>query len=112
MAVVLESRDANDRVTDALVGKRTVIVRFGRRFGHAELVAMLVVAYAVPVALYLRGVALPILLPLLLVPLAISLVRSLVSSEGAALNVTLVGAAKHLLAFGLLFTVGIVLATP
>ena len=109
---ILVVNNVRDEATDALVGKRTVIVRFGRRFGHAELVAMLVVAYAVPVALYLRGVALPILLPLLLVPLAISLVRSLVSSEGAALNVTLVGAAKHLLAFGLLFTVGIVLATP
>lgn len=109
---ILVVNNVRDEATDRIAGKRTVIVRFGRGFGHAELVAMLAAAYAVPVLLFLRGVGALVLLPLVLLPLGVGLARSLVSSEGPALNVTLVRAAKHLLAFGLLFTTGLVLARP
>jgi 1,4-dihydroxy-2-naphthoate octaprenyltransferase len=109
---ILVVNNVRDEATDRIAGKRTVIVRFGRSFGHAELVAMLAAAYAVPVLLYLQGMRPLVLLPLVLLPLGVGLVRSLVSSEGPALNVTLVRAAKHLLAFGLFFTLGLVLARP
>lgn len=107
---ILVVNNVRDEATDRLAGKRTLIVRLGRRFGLLELVLMLVAAYVVPVALLLLGARPYVLLPLVALPLGVSLARSLASAEGQALNVTLVTAAKHLLLFGLLFTVGLVLA--
>jgi 1,4-dihydroxy-2-naphthoate octaprenyltransferase len=107
---ILVVNNVRDEETDRIAGKRTVIVRFGRRFGHLELLAMLISAYAVPVVFFSRGMGITVLLPLVLLPFAVSLARSLYESNGHALNLTLVRAAKHLLGFGLLFTIGLVFA--
>lgn len=107
---ILVVNNVRDRETDVRVGKRTLAVRFGRRAGIGEYIALLLAAYAVPLALVVLGQSQPwVLLPWVTAPLAIKLVGRLVLDEGAALNSTLVGSAKLLLVFGVLFALGLAL---
>lgn len=107
---ILVVNNVRDRETDVRVGKRTLAVRFGRRAGIGEYVALMLAAYGVPLALALSGAGrLWVLLPWLTAPLAVALVRRLARDEGAALNPTLVGSAKLLLLFGVLFALGLAL---
>ena len=107
---ILVVNNVRDRHTDAEVGKRTLAVRFGRRAGVAEYALLLTAAYVVPPLLVLRGFGLTTLAPLLTLPWAVRLFREVEQREGASLNETLVGTAKLLAVFGLLFTVGIAVA--
>ena len=107
---ILVVNNVRDRVTDAQAGKRTLAVRFGKAGGIAEYALLIGAAYLVPVILLVTDQAGAwVLLPGLTLLFAIALVRRLVTSEGRALNPTLVNTAKLLLAFGLLFTLGLVL---
>ncbi len=106
---ILVVNNVRDRQTDVVAGKRTLVVRFGRRFGELEYAALLLVAYATPLALSFVLSSWTPALPLLTAPLAVVLVRRVWSQEGAALNATLAATAQLLLAFGVLFAVGIAL---
>lgn len=108
---VLVVNNVRDYSTDVKAGKRTLVVRFGRRFGVVEYLALLALAYAVPVALFVGDFGgRSLLLPLLTAPLALPLCRSIVRDrEGALLNRTLAGTARLLLFHGVLFAIGIVL---
>lgn len=106
---VLVVNNVRDRSTDVKAGKRTLAVRFGRRFGVIEYVALFVVAYAAPVVALLRLHRSPwVLLPILTLPLAASLARTLATTEGAPLNACLANTAKLLLLYGVLFSAGLV----
>jgi 1,4-dihydroxy-2-naphthoate octaprenyltransferase len=106
---ILVVNNVRDRATDVHAGKRTLIVRFGRRFGELEYAGLLALAYVVPIALaVLRGSAW-IALPLASAPIAVALVRRLLREEGAPLNATLAGTAKLLLLHGVLFSIGLAL---
>jgi 1,4-dihydroxy-2-naphthoate octaprenyltransferase len=109
---VLVVNNVRDFPTDSQVGKRTLVVRFGRGFGVGEYLLLLALAYLVPVGLLLGGVGSGwLLLPLGTLPLALPLGRAVVGSRDAALlNRTLAGTARLLLLFGLLFAVGIVVS--
>ncbi|MBX7193774.1 MAG: 1,4-dihydroxy-2-naphthoate polyprenyltransferase [Sandaracinaceae bacterium] len=107
---ILVVNNVRDRDTDVHAGKRTLVVRFGRRFGEREYASLLVVSFlAVLVAAAWLESPWP-LLPLASVPMAISLARRLHREEGAPLNATLAATAKLLLVFGLLLAAGIALA--
>ena len=109
---IIVVNNLRDRDTDVRVGKRTLAVRFGRRFAELEYAALLVVAYVVPVLLLATGATgLAVLAPLLTAPLAVSLYRQLRTREGAPLNDTLAGTAKLLLAHGALFAGGLALSS-
>ncbi len=105
---VLVVNNVRDHVGDRAAGKRTLVVRLGRRFGVVEYTALMAVAYAVPVTLAARGASPWVLLPLLTAPVAARLARTLATVEGSALNATLASTAKLLLAFGVLLSVGLV----
>lgn len=106
---ILVVNNVRDRETDVVAGKRTLPVRFGRRFGELEYQLLLLLAYLVPVGLVMAGLkGLPVLLPLLTIPLALARRRELLTLTGAALNPVLANTAKLLLLHGVLFTVGIV----
>jgi len=105
---VLVVNNVRDRETDVKAGKRTLAVRFGRRAGVLEYGALLVVAYAAPVAAMAEmGRAPWVLAPLLTAPLGAQLWRMLATREGKALNACLAGTAKLLLLYGALFAGGL-----
>lgn len=107
---ILAVNNVRDRETDVKAGKGTIVVRLGRAAGVAEYVILGLTAYLVPVALWLQGLATAwILLPILTLPMAVVLTRQLIQLEGRPLNGTLVGTARLLVLFGVLFAVGIVL---
>ncbi len=107
---ILVVNNLRDRHTDVKAGKRTLAVRFGRRFVELEYAALLLVSYATPVGLSVAGLAGPwTLLPLTTLPFAAKLFGQLRTREGAPLNATLAGTAQLLLFFGVLFSIGLVL---
>ena len=105
---VLVVNNVRDRETDVRAGKRTLVVRYGRRFGVAEYTGLwaLAVGVTVGIAVWLRSPW--VLLPLLTVPIGIHLARVVATVEGAPLNATLAATAKSLLVFGSLLAVGLV----
>jgi 1,4-dihydroxy-2-naphthoate polyprenyltransferase len=106
---VLVVNNVRDRSTDVKAGKRTLAVRFGRRFGVIEYVLLFVVAYAAPIVALLHFHRSPwVLLPILTLPLAAKLARTLATTEGAPLNACLASTAKLLLLYGVLFSAGLV----
>ncbi len=106
---VLVVNNVRDHTTDVRAGKRTVVVRFGRRFGVAEYVACWVAALAVPVALAATRHSPWMLLPLLTAPLAVVLSRKVATVEGRPLNPVLGATAGSLLLHSLLTAIGLAL---
>lgn len=104
--VVNNYRDAD---TDAVAGKRTLVVRFGRRAARVQHGASLVVALAIPVALAIRDRQGWRVLPLLLVPVAWRHVRRLRESREPAALIALLGdTGKLLAAYAVLLAAGLV----
>lgn len=107
---ILVINNLRDRHTDAVAGKRTLAVRFGRRGAVVELALLLLAAYVVPPLLLARGAAGGwICLPLLTLPLAWRLLAQARRLDGAPLNDALAGSARLLLLYALLFAGGLVL---
>lgn len=105
---ILVVNNVRDRDTDVLAGKRTLAVRFGRAAGIAEYRFLMVSSFLVPMLLFILGKASwPILLPLLTAPAAVVLMRGLVAGQGKELNAVLVGTARLLVFFGVLFAAGL-----
>jgi 1,4-dihydroxy-2-naphthoate octaprenyltransferase len=108
---ILVVNNLRDIDTDRVAGKRTLAVRWGERGALAEYTLLLALAYGVPLALLARGRASPaILLPFLTLPLGVRLVRAVARERGRALNPLLKQTALLLLAYGLLFALGLLLS--
>lgn len=108
-ANILVANNYRDAETDAKAGKRTLVVRFGRRFALWQYGLSVLGALACPVELLLLGWRWPVLLPLVLTPLGARLTHRLGASCDAAEQIALLGAtAKYLAAFGVLLSVGVV----
>jgi 1,4-dihydroxy-2-naphthoate octaprenyltransferase len=108
---ILVVNNLRDRVTDQRVGKRTLAVRFGRRFALAEYALLVGCAYAVAVVLAVRMSSLLLLLPLASTPLALVRFHQLRSLQGPALNAVLAGTAQLLLVYSVLLSAALVLVT-
>jgi 1,4-dihydroxy-2-naphthoate octaprenyltransferase len=68
--------DIRDREFDAVKGKRTIAVRFGKQWSRVEFACLVLFSYAAPVVFWLKlGFGATVLLPLLTLSLALSLVR-------------------------------------
>ena len=107
---ILVVNNLRDAEGDAKVGKRTLAVRFGPGFVRGEYVALIALAYLVPVLMPLFGlVSYLAALPIISLKLAFPLVRSVFCDKGQALNATLARTARLLLVHGLLFAVGLAL---
>jgi 1,4-dihydroxy-2-naphthoate octaprenyltransferase len=106
---ILVVNNVRDERTDRQAGKRTLVVRFGRRFGLAEHGALLCLAYALVVAVAAWRGAPGWALPLLSAPLAVVLWRRIARADGAALNPELGATARLGLIFAALLAVGVLL---
>jgi 1,4-dihydroxy-2-naphthoate polyprenyltransferase len=105
--MILVVNNLRDLDTDARAGKHTLVVRFGRRFGRAEYVALMLLALAMPLLMVAMGWARPtVLLALLALPLAWPPLSRVLRTTGAALNPALGTTARFQAAFGLLLAVG------
>ena len=67
---ILVVNNYRDVETDTKAGKRTLVVRFGRGFAQAQFASALIVALAVPVALWAQGFKPWTMLALFIAPLA------------------------------------------
>ncbi|MCB9563380.1 MAG: 1,4-dihydroxy-2-naphthoate polyprenyltransferase [Kofleriaceae bacterium] len=107
---ILVVNNLRDRAGDAVVGKRTLAVRLGRRAVIAEYALLVVAAHAVPVILWARGGGPWLLLPCATAPVAAALTVQVARRDGAALNPLLGATAKLLLANAALLALGVALA--
>lgn len=109
---VLVVNNVRDRETDVRAGKRTLVARFGRRFGLVEYALLLVVAFATPAALAASRMTSPwVLLTLATIPRALRLFAEIArKTDGPSLNECLAGTAKLMLAHSLFLSLGIALA--
>jgi 1,4-dihydroxy-2-naphthoate octaprenyltransferase len=105
---IIVVNNLRDRATDVRVGKRTLAVRLGRTGALAEYAALLVASYAVSGGLAVTEQKPFLLLPLLTLPLAVSRMRAIVSAvSGPEFNACLAATGQLLLAYGVLFAVGL-----
>lgn len=109
---ILVVNNLRDRVTDERAGKRTLAVRFGRRFAVAEYAALTALPFLCSAALALRLRSPWLLLGLLRLPKALALAREVSAAEGRALNPLLGETAKLLLAWSVLTALGLLLGAP
>lgn len=109
-ANILVANNYRDAETDERAGKKTLVVRFGRKFAVWQYGLSHLVALGCPAALMLYGYRWPVLLPMLLAPWATNLTHRLMASYEPAEQIELLGStAKYLAAFGVLLSAGVVL---
>ena len=108
-AAILVVNNVRDIDTDRRAGKRTLAVKLGRARARRLFATMLVVAFAVPIAIWLAGALSPwILLSLLAAPLAVPLMRTVFErTDGPSLNRALADAGRLLAVFSLLLGAGV-----
>lgn len=107
---VLVVNNVRDFPTDRACGKRTLVVRFGRRFGVVEYACLVVAAHFMPVVMLLTGLAgFGVLLGTATLPLGIGVLRRVARTRGAALNPYLGATARLMLLQALMMALGLVL---
>ncbi len=104
---ILLVNNIRDIATDRGVGKMTLPARIGAIQARRLYVALTVVAYLVPVLLWLNHYSAWALLSLFSLPLAWAMIRKLYASEGRELNHVLAGTGKLMTIHGLLFAAGL-----
>ncbi len=108
---VLLVNNIRDVETDAVAGKRTLAVRFGRPFGVRLYHLALALAYIAPaVTVALGWTRWPtVILPLISLPLALTLARAVSAERGAILNQRLAQTAALLLLHSVLWSLALVM---
>jgi 1,4-dihydroxy-2-naphthoate octaprenyltransferase len=83
--------------TDLVAGKRTLVVRWGRKFARGQFIVSLALAVAVPVGLVCAGLGWPLLLPLAIAPWGWLQVRKLAKATAPGELILLLGETGKLL---------------
>jgi 1,4-dihydroxy-2-naphthoate octaprenyltransferase len=111
-SAILVVNNVRDIDTDRRAAKRTLAVRLGREHTRRLYTAMLVLAFACPVATWLAGgLSAWLLLALASAPLARPLTRTVSTrTDGPALNGALAGTGRLLALFSLLLSAGVLLS--
>ncbi|MBX0285319.1 1,4-dihydroxy-2-naphthoate polyprenyltransferase [Haloarcula salinisoli] len=108
---ILVVNNVRDRETDMAAGKKTLAVYLGYGPSRVEFLALVGMAYVVPVLFALDpAYGLAALAPLLTLPLALGISRTVLTrTDGEALNPTLERVGQTLFAHSLLFAAGLAL---
>lgn len=107
-ANILLVNNYRDAETDMVAGKRTLVVRFGRKFARVQFGVSLGVAFAMPVVFLALGRGRWCLLPLVLAPMAWRHARRLSSGRAPAELIELLGDTGKLLAlYAVLLSIGL-----
>jgi 1,4-dihydroxy-2-naphthoate octaprenyltransferase len=111
-AAILVVNNVRDIDTDRRAGKRTLAVKLGRPAARRLYAAMVGLAFAAPVAVWLAGgLSAWLLLSLLAAALAPPLVRAVATrTDGPGLNSALAGTGRLLAAFSVLLAAGVLLS--
>ncbi|MEO8217256.1 MAG: 1,4-dihydroxy-2-naphthoate polyprenyltransferase [Acidobacteriota bacterium] len=109
--VLLAVNNLRDHQGDALSGKRTLAVRFGVRGAQAEIAILSIAPFAMSALWLLKGQWLAFVLPIVALPLALRVIRSSQIDQGRSLNRTLGTAAALHAAYGLMFSIGLLIPT-
>jgi 1,4-dihydroxy-2-naphthoate polyprenyltransferase len=111
-AAILVVNNVRDVDTDRRAGKRTLAVRLGRERARGLFAAMVLLAFAAPLATWLAGgLSAWLLLSLAALPLAPPLLRTVSSrTDGPALNGALADSGRLLAVFSLLLSAGVLLS--
>lgn len=110
-ANILVANNYRDAETDARAGKKTLVVRFGRRFAVWQFGLSVLLASLCPAGLLVLGYGPAVLLPLILLPSGSRLTHRLARSTEPSEQIAILGdTAKFLAAWGLLMSAGIFLA--
>jgi len=111
---ILVVNNIRDLDTDRAAGKRTLAVRLGRDGTRVEYGSLLALAFAVPLALWLRGaLSIASLLPYATAALAWRALGTVLTHEdGPSLNRALIDTARLHALFSLLFAAGIAVSGP
>ena len=106
---ILVVNNVRDKAEDATTGKRTLAVRFGYEVARVEFVAMLALAYAVPLWFLVRSdYSVAVALPYLTLPYAIRITRTMLTeTAGEVLNPALERMGRLLAGYAVLFAVGL-----
>jgi len=105
---ILSINNLRDYENDKAVGKRTLIVLFGKRFGKAEYLVTIVVATLIPIIIFLSGERMnySVMVCLLLI-LSIKPIKIVVKDgSGHVMNDILAITGRILLAYSLIFAIG------
>jgi 1,4-dihydroxy-2-naphthoate octaprenyltransferase len=109
-ANILVVNNYRDMETDAIAGKRTLVVRFGRAASRVQHAGSILVALIVPILFWLRDGDAWRLLPLAIAPLAWQHVRRLRMDEMRLQRIALLAATGQLLAaYAVLMAAGFLL---
>jgi 1,4-dihydroxy-2-naphthoate octaprenyltransferase len=107
VTAIIVVNNLRDIDTDRQAGKRTLAVRLGPRATRIEYLALLGLAYLVPLLQWLLGGRSAwLLLPLLTLPLAARLAGQVWQQAGRPLNAALKGTGQLHLLYGLLYALG------
>ena len=111
-SAILVVNNVRDVDTDRRAGKRTLAVKLGRPGARRLFAAMLVLAFAAPIAIWAAGgLSAWILLSLVSAPLAVPLLRTVTQrTDGASLNRALAATGQLLALFSLLLAGGVLLS--
>ena len=105
---VLVVNNLRDIETDRAAGKRTLAVRFGRKFSIIQYQIFSLTALLIPILLWRFGFEWIVLLPVLCWPWSLLLRRQLTNArEGREYNQVLADTARFLLLYGIFFSIGI-----
>jgi 1,4-dihydroxy-2-naphthoate polyprenyltransferase len=111
-SAILVVNNVRDIETDRRAGKRTLAVKLGRERARRLYVAMIVLAFAVPLLIWAAGgLSAWVLLSLAALPLALPVIRAVTTrTDGPALNEALAGTGRLLAVFSLLLSAGVLLS--
>jgi len=107
---ILVVNNYRDVETDRRAGKRTLVVRFGRRFARLQFGVSLFVALTIPIHLLRMGFAPVVLLPVAITPMAWRHAKRLAEASTPADLIALLGDTGKLLAlYAVLLSIGVAL---